>query len=115
MHVNCVVFAINLQLPIFQIANLAKLCLGSSVGLIQGEMRLVSAKTGKLLWKQPIKFNEQQQNSSGNPLADIVGAVIVQALSGLTESKFFNLSSAANASAINNPASGLLEGPLLSD
>jgi hypothetical protein len=92
-----------------------KFAIFSSVGLIKGEMRLVSAKTGKLLWKQPIQFSEQQQNSSGNPLADIVGAVIVQAVSGLTETKFFNLSSAANANAINNPASGLLEGPLISN
>ena len=89
-----------------------KFAIFASFGLIQGEMRLVSAKTGKLLWKHPIQFSEQQQNSSGNPLADLFGAVIGQALAGLADSKFFNLSSAANANAINNPASGLLQGPL---
>ena len=91
-----------------------KFAILSSFGLIQGEMSLISAKTSKLLWKQKINFSEQQQNSSGNLFADAIGAVFTQAIAGISDVKFFNLSSSANAIAINSQGTGLLPGPLAS-
>jgi len=90
-----------------------KFAILQSYGLIQGEMKLVSAKTERVLWTQRIFFSDQQQQSGANPLASLVGAVIGQALSSIDDSKFFNLSSAANALALNASGSGLLTGDMI--
>ena len=76
-------------------------------------MKLVSAKTERVLWTQRIFFSDQQQQSGANPLASLVGAVIGQVLSSIDDSKFFNLSSAANALALNASGSGLLTGDMI--
>ncbi|MDC3401862.1 DUF799 domain-containing protein [Alphaproteobacteria bacterium] len=90
-----------------------KFAILQSYGLIQGEMKLVSAKTERVLWTQRIFFSDQQQQSGANPLASLVGAVIGQVLSSIDDSKFFNLSSAANALALNASGSGLLTGDMI--
>jgi hypothetical protein len=46
-------------------------------------------------------------------MESLVGAVIGQMLSSIDDSKFFNLSSMANALAINAKGSGLLPGGMI--
>jgi len=90
-----------------------KFAIFQSYGLIQGEMKLVSAKTERVLWAQKIFLSDQQQQSGSNPMESLVGAVIGQMLSSIDDSKFFNLSSMANALAINAKGSGLLPGGMI--
>lgn len=85
-----------------------KFMLISSATIIQGELTLVSAKTGEVLWKQPLFYS----NDSGQQ--NVLAAIIVQAItSALGEGRYFGVSSIANETAINNATTGLLTGAML--
>ena len=83
----------------------------SSVTVVKGHLKLVSVKTGILLWDAPI-FAEYNPNANngGGLVGALVGAVISQIAGEITDNTPL-VSRMANNMAINGEKRGLLYGP----
>ncbi|MGE5567362.1 MAG: DUF799 domain-containing protein [Parcubacteria group bacterium] len=75
---------------------------------------LKSCKTGEFLWQDTEKmvYSPQQNNSSGNPLADLVAQAILAALEKAAPN-YMPLAIQANVAAASTPGRGLPAGPYL--
>ena len=78
-----------------------------SYGLVDGEMTLIGARSGQVLWQKRFYWNDSSNTGTGGWLANLIGAVIVQAVT--TEKKFFRATQIANESAYR----GFWEGALV--
>ncbi|GAA6171307.1 DUF799 domain-containing protein [Colwellia sp. KU-HH00111] len=83
----------------------------SSVTVVKGHLKLVSVKTGGLLWDAPIfaQYNPNA-NSGGGLVGALVGAVVSQIAGEITDNTPL-VSRMANNNAINAKKRGLLYGP----
>ncbi|MGK0306257.1 MAG: hypothetical protein ACI8UG_002012 [Gammaproteobacteria bacterium] len=83
----------------------------SSVSVVQGSLKLVSVKTGKLLWEAPINAQySPNDNSSGGLLGALVVAVVSQ-IAGEISDNTPQVARMANNMAFNSAKRGLLNGP----
>lgn len=83
----------------------------SSVTVVKGYVKLVSVKTGELLWDAPIQAQYNPSNNSGGGLVGaLVGAVVSQ-IAGEVSDNTPLVARMANNAAINAPKRGLLSGP----
>jgi len=83
----------------------------SSVTVVQGHIKLVSVKTGALLWDSVISAQYNPNNNSGGGLVGaLVGAVVSQ-IAGEISDNSPQVARLANAAALNSPKRGLLTGP----
>jgi hypothetical protein len=83
----------------------------SSVTVVQGSVRLVSVKTGELLWAAPINAQyDPNNNSSGGLLGALVVAVVSQ-IAGEISDNTPQVARMANNMAFNSAKRGLLNGP----
>jgi hypothetical protein len=89
----------------------AKYMLLSTTTEVDFEYRLVSAD-GALLWeaRKQMAYSPQQQNSSGNPLADLIVMAIAAAVERAAPN-YLPLTRAANAQAFNGLGTALPPGP----
>ena len=83
----------------------------SSVTVVKGHLKLVSVKTGILLWDAPIfaQYNPNA-NNGGGLVGALVGAVVSQIVGEVTDNTPL-VSRMANNMAINAKERGLLYGP----
>ncbi len=92
-----------------------KFALIDSYAYIDANLELVDAATGNTLWQKHMVYDERenrQQQGDGGALGQIIGAVLVQMIASAMDDKFFNTSSMANMTALNDPINGLPVGPL---
>ena len=83
----------------------------SSVAVVRGNIKLVSVKTGELLWDSPINAQYNPNNNSGGGLVGaLVGAIVSQIIGEITDNTL-PVSRIANETAINSKNRGLLNGP----
>jgi hypothetical protein len=83
----------------------------SSVTVVQGNVRLVSVKTGELLWEAPINAQyNPNNNSDGGLLGALVVAVVSQIAGEITDNTP-QVARMANNMAFNSAKRGLLNGP----
>tara|TARA_B110000495_G_scaffold200385_1_gene215516 strand:+ start:26 stop:616 length:591 start_codon:yes stop_codon:yes gene_type:complete len=83
----------------------------SSVTVVQGHIKLVSVKTGELLWDSVISAQYNPNNNSGGGLVGaLVGAVVSQ-IAGEISDNSPQVARLANAAALNSAKRGLLTGP----
>lgn len=83
----------------------------SSVTVVQGQVKLVSVKTGEVLWDAPI--NAQHNPNGGNGqgvLGALVGAVVSQIVGEIADNSPL-VARMANNAAIYSKKRGLLNGP----
>lgn len=82
----------------------------SSNTVVKGAVKLVSVKTGELLWDAPINFVQQSNNSEGVGLGALISAVATQIINDIHDNTP-QVARQANYIAINNKTRGLLNGP----
>tara|TARA_R110000787_G_scaffold82077_4_gene177721 strand:+ start:580 stop:1224 length:645 start_codon:yes stop_codon:yes gene_type:complete len=83
----------------------------SSVTVVQGHVKLVSVKTGELLWDSSISAQYNPNNNGGGGLVGaLVGAVISQIAGEISDNSPL-VARMANAAAFNSQSRGLLNGP----
>jgi len=83
----------------------------SSVAVVQGHIKLVSVKTGEILWDSVISAQYNPNNNSGGGLVGaLVGAVVSQIAGEISDNSPL-VARMANAAAFNSPKRGLLNGP----
>jgi len=83
----------------------------SSVTVVQGHIKLVSVKTGELLWDSVISAQYNPNNNGGGGLVGaLVGAVVSQIAGELSDNSP-QVARMANAAAFNSAKRGLLSGP----
>lgn len=78
----------------------------SSVTVVQGHVKLVSVKTGEVLWDSVISA---QYNPNNNGSGNLVGAVVSQ-IAGEISDNSPQVARLANAAAFNSAKRGLLNG-----
>lgn len=81
-----------------------------SRAVVQAKLRLVDARTGEQLWDATAQAQQQSDDGGQGLLGALVNAVVEQIVSSSVD-RTPGLSSLANTIAINNPHSGLLNGP----
>lgn len=83
----------------------------SSVTVVRGNVKLVSVKTGELLWEAPINAEySPNNNSSGGLVGALVGAVVSQIVGEISDNTP-QVARMANNIAFNSAKRGLLNGP----
>ena len=83
----------------------------SSVTVVRGNVKLVSVKTGELLWEAPINAEyNPNNNSSGGLVGALVGAVVSQIVGEISDNTP-QVARMANNIAFNSAKRGLLNGP----
>lgn len=83
----------------------------SSVAVVQGHIKLVSVKTGEILWDSVISAQYNPNNNSGGGLVGaLVGAVVSQIAGEISDNSPL-VARIANAEAFNSSKRGLLNGP----
>ncbi|MBA6328950.1 DUF799 family lipoprotein [Colwellia sp. MB02u-6] len=83
----------------------------SSVAVVQGQIKLVSVKTGEILWDSVISAQYNPNNNSGGGLVGaLVGAVVSQIAGEISDNSPL-VARMANTAAFNSPKRGLLNGP----
>lgn len=83
----------------------------SSITVVQGHIKLVSVKTGELLWDSVISAQYNPNNNSGGGLVGaLVGAVVSQIAGEISDNSPL-VARLANAAALNSAKRGLLNGP----
>lgn len=90
----------------------AKYMLLSTTVTVQFAYSLKSGKTGETLWEhqETLVYTPQQQNSSGNPLADLIAQAITAAITKAAPN-YVPLARQANGNAVNKLHQGLPAGP----
>jgi hypothetical protein len=86
----------------------------SSVTVVQGNVRLVSVRTGELLWEAPInaQYNPNNDGGGGGLLGALVVAVVSQ-IAGEIIDNTPQVARMANNMAFNSAKRGLLNGPYM--
>jgi len=87
----------------------AKYQVTRSVPTVHATAKLVDTRTGILLWEGAVLL-QQQSNSSGNLLADMIAAALVQAINTTTD-QAHSLCGPANVILFTKKEQGLLYGP----
>ena len=84
----------------------------SSVTVVRGNVRLVSVRTGELLWEAPInaQYNPNNNSGGGGLLGALVVAVVSQIAGEITDNTP-QVARMANNMAFNSAKRGLLNGP----
>ncbi len=84
----------------------------STTVTVQFAYCLKSGKTGETLWehKETMVYTPQQQNSSGNPFADLIAQAITAAITKAAPN-YVPLARQANGNAVNRVGQGLPAGP----
>ncbi|MEO9509439.1 MAG: GNA1162 family protein, partial [Nonlabens ulvanivorans] len=82
----------------------------SSVTVVQGYAKLISVKTGELLWDAPIVAQQSSNNGNQGLIGALVSAAITQ-IAGNVKDYTPAVSRLANNAAINSVKRGLLDGP----
>ena len=83
----------------------------SSVTVVEGHVKLVSVKTGELLWDAPIRAQYNPNNNGGGGLVGaLVGAVVSQIVGEISDHSP-QVARMANTVAFNSAKRGLLNGP----
>jgi hypothetical protein len=82
----------------------------SSVAVVQGHIKLVSVKTGDILWDSVISAQYNPNNSGGGLVGALVGAVASQIAGEISDNSPL-VARMANVAAFNSPKRGLLNGP----
>lgn len=83
----------------------------SSITVVKGHLKLVSVKTGELLWDAPIFAQHDPNSGNGNGLVGALVGAIVSQIAGEISDNTPMVSRMANNVAINGPKRGLLYGP----
>ena len=83
----------------------------SSVTVVQGNVRLVSVKTGELLWEAPINAQYNPNNNSGGGLLGALVVAVVSQIAGEITDNTPQVARMANNIAFNSAKRGLLDGP----
>ena len=83
----------------------------SSVTVVQGSVRLVSVKTGELLWGAPIDAEYDPNNNSGGGLLGALVVAVVSQIAGEISDNTPQVARMANNMAFNSVERGLLDGP----
>lgn len=81
-----------------------------SRAVVQAKLRLVDARTGEQLWDAMAQAQQQSDDGGQGLIGALINAVVEQIVSSSVD-RTPGLSSLANTIAINNPHSGLLNGP----
>lgn len=89
----------------------AKYAILTTTVTVEFKYILKSGKTGEVLWEanERMVYQPQQQNSSGNPLADLISQAIVAAVTK-ADPNYIPLAQQANKIAVTKPHSGLPAG-----
>jgi len=82
----------------------------SSSTVVRGGVKLVSVKTGELLWDAPINFVESSSSSDNGLVGALVSAIATQIINDIHDNTP-HVARQANHVAINNKTRGLLKGP----
>lgn len=83
----------------------------SSVTVVEGHVKLVSVKTGDLLWDAAIRARyDPNGNNGGGLVGALVGAVVAQIAGEISDNSPL-VARLANAAAFNAEKRGLLNGP----
>lgn len=83
----------------------------SSVTVVNGQVKLVSVKTGQLLWDAPFAAQyDANANNQGGLVGALVGAIVNQIAGEISDNTPMT-ARIANANAFNSPQRGLLNGP----
>jgi len=82
----------------------------SSVTVVHGHVKLVSVKSGELLWDSVISAQYNPNNSGGGLAGALVGAIVSQ-IAGEISDNSPQVARLANATALNSAKRGLLNGP----
>lgn len=90
----------------------AKYLVFSTTVTVQFAYSLKSGKTGETLWEntETMVYSPQQQQSSGNPFADLIAQVVSAAVTKAAPN-YVPLARQANANAVARPGQGLPAGP----
>jgi hypothetical protein len=83
----------------------------SSVTVVEGHVKLVSVKTGELLWDAPIYARHNPNSNNGGGLAGALVAAVVSQIIGEISDNSPQVARLANAAAFNSKKRGLLNGP----
>jgi hypothetical protein len=83
----------------------------SSVTVVQGNVRLVSVRTGELLWEAPINAQYNPNNNSGGGLLGALVVAVVSQIAGEITDNTPQVARMANNMAFNSAKRGLLNGP----
>jgi hypothetical protein len=83
----------------------------SSVSVVHGSVKLVSVKTGKLLWEAPINAQYNPNDNSGGGLLDALVVAVVSQIAGEISDNTPQVARMANNMAFNSAKRGLLNGP----
>jgi hypothetical protein len=81
----------------------------SSNTFVQARAKLVDCQTGTVIWEDKV-FTQLGNNSSSDPIAMLVGALVDQVVNKMTD-QAHNCAYVASATLLANPTSGLLKGP----
>jgi hypothetical protein len=83
----------------------------SSVSVVQGNVKLVSVKTGELLWEAPINAQYSPDDNSGGGLLGALVVAVVSQIAGEISDNTPQVARMANNMAFNSVKRGLLNGP----
>jgi hypothetical protein len=78
---------------------------------VQGNVRLVSVRTGELLWEAPINAQYNPNNNSGGGLLGALVVAVVSQIAGEITDNTPQVARMANNMAFNSAKRGLLNGP----
>jgi hypothetical protein len=81
----------------------------NSATIVQVEAKLIDTRTQALLWEGQVT-TQQNSNGSGNIIADLIAAAVIQAVNSKTDSAH-NVSRLANTTLFTTKDTGLLHGP----
>ena len=92
----------------------AKYAVFSTTVTVQFNYIIKSGKTGEVLWQtsESLVYTPQNNNSSGNTLADLIGMAITAAITKAAPN-YIPLAKQANDMAVTKPHKGLPAGPYL--
>lgn len=82
----------------------------SSTTVVKAKMRLVDAKTGKILWDTQVSYAQGSGDNGGGLVGMLVQAVVDQVVGSILDPTP-GVARTANNLAINNQGRGLLNGP----
>lgn len=82
----------------------------SSRTVVNADMKLVDAKTGKTLWDTKVSYSQGSGDNGGGLIGMLVQAVVDQVVGTIVDPTP-NVARVANNIALNNQAQGLLKGP----
>ncbi len=83
----------------------------SSVTRVEASLKLVSVKTGELLWESTARAKQSSGDGGGGLAGALLNAVVTQVIASTIADPTPGLARQANNMAINSRTSGMLDGP----